>query len=232
MKEAYVEATLEGGTEIYRVDAPFNVALVALGRKGIKTPIATSQLTDARMKFDRTDSLNQFGSYNAEGFVYAKGAEGMLTRVSPLVEKRGLAKLAVEANRNNKYFTTKDKNLYDEKRAIAEADKDKSPSERGAIVLPSRDNFSVSVRKNAELGEFIFGENFGEYLRKFGLKEIIVYLVDSLEVDSKNGTLLTQAWLRRVGYYSNFVGFSRYLYYYDAVRGVRAPAGASGEASA
>ncbi len=220
MTQAYKEVQIGKGA-IYRVDAPFDEALEVLG----KNLISTWRLANARMQTDKANSLNTYGSYNGEGFVYAAKSEPLIVRASPLLDSK-LARKAIEANRQGRYFTTEDRKLYDEQRAIAEKNKDKEPFKRQAIILPSRGNFEISSELNAETFEFLFGKDGKKYLSFVGRNNLTVYLVDPSTVDSQNGTLLTQSWLHRVVLGSVVSGDNRYLGYYYRVRGVCAPLGA------
>ena len=229
MTEAYLEATLQEGKEIWRFDAPFDKALVALREKGVEQPTAMHELANARTQFGLDHSLNKNGSYCLHGFVYAKGVEPIIVRISPLVSDRELAEQAVEANRNGRYFATPTKELYDRFRAQAEKDKGNSPLERREIILPSRKNFQI--QPGEETFEFLF-EGGKEYLSHIGRSKLTVYLVNPSTIDSQEGTLATQSWLHRIDNDSGVDGDDWNLSYYDAVRGVRIAEGDSGEASA
>lgn len=225
MIKSYIEAKLKKET-IYRADTQFDLALEALSSAGIKSLIPMRRLANARMQVDKTHSLNSDGSYTQEGFVYAKNAEPVIARISPLVVDRDLARQAVEANSAGNYFSTENRNLYDKIRAEAEADKDKAPSKMRAIILPSRKAFQISPTQNGKQFKFLIGDK--NYLIHAERESLTVYPVDSSTVDLQDGTLLVQAWLRSLPSDSDVDGNSRNLDCDDRVRGVFV----AGEASA
>src|SRR3989344_2231470 len=105
MIKAYQEAKLKDNNEVLRADAQFDKALEALRTAGIEYPLSTIELSQERMQFPKTHTLNTQGSYTSEGFLHAKDSPVLVARISPLVKDRTLAQKAVAANYAGSYFT-------------------------------------------------------------------------------------------------------------------------------
>lgn len=225
------EAVLESGREVKYVNAPFDIASKLITEAKGKH-ITAEELANARRQFPKYHSLNDNGSYTRAGFVYKKGNNPIRASLSPLVQHVELAKLAVEANGQDRYFTTQDAKVYDELREMADEDKKRKiiPAERRAMLLPSRGRFYVSPDENPDFFEIIFGENGREYLKFTGFPKIAVDPVSQNVVDNQEGTLLTQEWLRRLGDESDVGGDDWDLNYGDRVRGVFEKTGEAGRA--
>lgn len=194
MTGAYEEAEFNG-KEIWRANAPFDEARQALNGK-IERLVYISEITDGRLALPKNHSLNQDGSYTAHGISYVKGAQPLFVRDGILANDLELAKNATQANRDRKYFTTEGKDNYESSLAIAGEDKGKSPIERRVLILPSRNNFQMSMTENAETFEGVLGNSREKYLQHADRKNIMFYLVNPSTVDSQDGELLTQAWFR------------------------------------
>ena len=224
MAPTYIEAQVEGLGNILRVDAPFDEALIALQDKGVRHPTSTYELVDSRLQFPKSHSLNDNGSYNKEGFLYAKSQPGLLVLNSPLLDIK-LARVATQFNREGRYFSTENTELYGQYNKIAKDDENKAPEEREVLELPSRRPFPISSRENEDIFRALFKNKGQQYLEFIRLDKIMVYPVASDTIDSQSGTLLTQLWLRGLG--SSFVVGDSGSLGYDLVRGVSV----SGEAS-
>jgi len=208
---AYKEATLKDGSVVYRASAPFDDALEVLRDKGIEIPISMQRLAQARMQLPKNHSLNNYGSYTTHGFLHTKNAPPLVARVSPLVTGITLAREAIGANYNGRYFST-DRGLYEEHLAIAEEDaKDKEPIDRRVLILPSMESFSISPRDHPEVFHGLLGDIGENYLKHVGLGALMVYPVDIDTVDSQDGTLLTQLWFHSIGDGSYVLGGVRSL---------------------
>lgn len=215
-----VEAKVENLGNVYRIDAPFNRALTALRQNGMRKPISNRDLAYARIQEGKESSVCTDGSYTSAGFVYFKDSNPIFVLNSPLLNAR-LAEKATQANREGRYFSTNDSRIYEQCLKQAEKDKDLEPEKRKAQVLPSRQNFSVSMTENKEVMQVAFKDVAQEYLTFLEQEVIPVYLIDKGVVDTNTGTILTQAWLRGLVSQSGLDGDGGYLDYVDAVRGVR-----------
>ena len=219
MAKAVLEAEVEGVGKILGVDAPFDEALASLKTEGVKYPISARDLAYSRIQKGKRSSLSTNGSYTKEGFLYAKDSPVLVSLASPLLNL-GLAREATQANRNGSYFSTQDIQIYDKAMTQAEKDKNKSPEKRKVLILPSRNNFSISATENFDVLQGLLKDQAEKYL-EFNGQDIPVYLVDKNTVDSQKGTLLTQLWFRDLDSGSVLIGNGRNLDYSDRVRGVR-----------
>ncbi|MEK6893193.1 MAG: hypothetical protein AABX07_03230 [Nanoarchaeota archaeon] len=228
MAKPDIEAEVRG-KRIFRIGAPFNLALAGLRSKGIESPMTSEELAYARTNHPegRQSSLMASGSYTLAGFAYMKGENPIRMASSPLLN-RSLAKQATKENKAGRYFATKDEMAYGRIARMAEEDKSRKPEERRAIVLPSRSKFQISSTQNSEVFANIFGKAGKKYLEFLGFDSLTLYLVDSSVVDAQNGTILTQEWLAGLDLGSAVGGNLRSLLYNGAVRGVQL---VTGEAS-
>ncbi len=225
MTELYVEAEIEGLGNIVRVEASFDESLASLRDKE-SNPISPRDLAYARMRVSKNHSLNKDGSYTASGFLYAKNANPLFALESPLLDS-DLVGRAIKANRNGRYFSTENTELYEKYLATAEDDKSKNPEERRVLILPSK-NFKISAKNNPQIFGGIFKDVADKYLEFTGFPDLDVYLVDEDIVNDQKGTLLTQLWLRWLAGRSGLDGEIWGLGYNYRIRGVSV----SGEANA
>lgn len=172
---------------------------------------------------EKEDIGKSCGTWTTFGFEYAKDSQPLLRRSSRLLDKK-LAKLAVESNRNRKYFSTQTRQEYDDSLRQAEQDKRMSLSERQVLILPHREVFEAS----SDILEFSLQDLAGEYYKFNGNNPIKVYPVNKDVVDSQDGTILTQLWFSRLGGRSDFGGNGRDLYVGGRARGVRRVESAEG----
>jgi hypothetical protein len=228
MTKPYVEAEVRG-KRILRVDAPFDVALVGLRKKGINNPMTAEELAYARTYHPegKQSSLMTQGSYTKAGYASIKGEKSIRSPNSPLLDQF-LAEQATQANRNGKYFVTENEKMYENLAKLAEKDQSRKPEKRRAIILPSRSPFKISPTQNPEVFANILGKAGKEYLSFLGFDSLTVYPVDSNTVDAQTGTILTQEWLAWLDGNSIVDGSDWYLSYSGTVRGVQS---VTGEAS-
>ena len=108
-----------------------------------------------------------------------------------------LARQAVEANIQGRYFSTNSTGEYEDSLKKAEADKNKEPWKRSVLALPSRANFNITKQENFEMLQFLAQnkELAKKYFDLNGSVPITTYLVDAGIVDAQEGTILTQLWL-------------------------------------
>lgn len=211
------EAEVEGVGRILRIDTPFDAAVKAMEKVGAEL-IDTRDLAYARIKTGKNSSLSDNGSYTIAGYLYAANEPPLRARISPLLDA-DLAKKAVRANREGRYFST-DAGIYNKYLKMAKEDKSKKPEKRRVIILPSRETFSISPSTNKDVFSAAFEDVGVEYLSFIGQDSIKVYTVDKNTVDGQDGTILTQEWFLRLGDESGLVGLDRGLGYDDRVRGV------------
>ena len=220
MVKPIVEATAKQG-RILRVDAPFDEAVTALRQAGCRYPISVSDLARARIEKGQSHSLSQNGSYTREGVLYFQDAHPILALNSPLLDLR-LAKQAVQANREGRYFSTQDGKMYEKFAKLAEQGKSQEPEQRKAFYLPKA-NCTLTKEDadfNGILRSLFKGEKAVDDYLQFNGQDIPLYVVGQDVVKAQKGTLLTQMWFRSLGCRSELVGYSRYLDYGDRVRGV------------
>lgn len=219
MAKAVVEAQGKSG-RILRVDAPFDEALQTLRQAGCRYPISAEQLAKARMEKGKEHSLSTNGSYTRHGFIYLKGENPLIALNSPLLDLR-LAKQATQANREGKYFSTENEEVYEKFSKIAKEDANKEPEKRRVLISPSQQNFVISASDNADVLKGVFRSSAIPYTDFLGYP-IQTYLVDKNTVNQQKGTLLTQMWLLRLsdGGRSGLVGSGRDFVYDVRVRGV------------
>jgi hypothetical protein len=218
MAKSELETEVEGLGRILRVDAPFDEALEQLRLSEVRYPITAKDLAYSRMQKGKRSPLCSNGSYTREGFLYAKDSPVLLALASPLLNLN-LAREATQANRDGKYFYTEDNQVYDKAMAQAEKDKEREPEKRKVLILPSRDNFSISRTENFEVLQGLLKDQAEKYL-EFNGQNIPVYLVGKDAVDNQSATLLTQLWFRNLDYRSGLHG-NWSLGYGGRVRGVR-----------
>ncbi|MEK6830608.1 MAG: hypothetical protein AABX77_01115 [Nanoarchaeota archaeon] len=151
----------------------------------------------------------RYGTWTSAGFEYVREQLPILRLESRLLDLK-LARQAFEANKRGKYFNTESTKEYEDSLKQAEKDKNKRPSERKVIILPSRDDFTIKEKENWEVLETILKDQAKPYFELNG--PIPLYFVDEETVDSQNGTLLTQLWFR---YLVNRSGFDGYYWYLD-----------------
>jgi hypothetical protein len=134
----------------------------------------------------------------------------LLRRESRLLDPK-LASQAVDANRNNKYFSTNSTKEYEESLAIAKEDRNKAPKERRIIILPPLTRVTISPRQSSEILEFLLQDLAEEYYKFNGSKSIILYLINSETINQYKGTVLTQFWFWDRNNNSDFDGSRRIL---------------------
>lgn len=166
----------------------------------------------------KEDIGKYYGTWTTAGLEYAKKELPILRLESRLLDLE-LAKQAVEANRNDNYFSTGSTKEYEESLKQAEKDKNKEPIERKVIILPSRDNFTIDDTQNWEVLEAVLKDQAKPYFELNG--PLIVYLINKDTVDRQKRTLLTQMVFLSFDLRSDFYGHYRDLVNDSGARGVR-----------
>lgn len=211
-KQSYL-ADVEGLGRVVEVCKDFYSCLQGLKRK--KADLVTPRdEAYARIHTAGKENIGRScGTWTTFGLEYAKDSLPLLRRNSRLLNPK-LAKLAVEANRQGRYFSTETRQEYDE--SLKEAEQDKRPFlEREVLVLPHREAFEAS----SDILEFSLQDLAGKYFKFNGNNPIKVYPVNKETVNSQNGTILTQLWFSGLDCRSGF-GCSRYLDLDYRARGV------------
>lgn len=219
MAEVKNEAKYDG-KEIFVVYAPFDHALTALRNSGMGYPMRARDLADARIQLGKSSPVSKNGSYTREGFAYAKGEPTLLVLQSPLLRK-DMAEQAVQTNRQRKYFSTSDLEVYEQLRSQAEEDTNVAPEKRKVIILPERSDFNVA--RTSDVAKGLLRDQAEAYFDFINQENVRMYLVDSSTVDAQKGTLLTQLWFYGLDDWSG-LGGDRVLGYDCRVRGVNASA--------
>ena len=162
-----------------------------------------------------------YGTWTSAGLEYMKREFPLLNLQSRLLNPQ-LAKAAVEVNRAERYFSTNDTKAYETSFKQAEKDKNKKPSERKVIILPSRNNFEMAPKKNWETAQGLLQDQAEEYFELNNEFPMAMYLVEPEIVDKQKGTMLIQLWFRNLDNRSGFDGYNRGLDGDCRARGVRA----------
>ena len=223
MEKANTLATVKGVGRVVEVSRNFYDNLNAL-RENFAKVISGRQEAIARMETAGTENIGRsYGTYLNSGFEYAKGQMPVLRLKSRLLDPK-LARLAVEANKQSRYFSTGDTQFYEEslKQAEKEVKEGREPWKRQVIVMLSRDLFAIKSDKNFDVLEFELRDPklAKQYFEFNGSNPMNVYLVDKSTVDVQDGTLLTQVWFWNLGNRSDVIGGSRFLSNAYRVRGV------------
>ncbi len=118
-----------------------------------------------------------------------------------------LAESLVNANSQNKYYSTGSAEQYEKARKTADNEVKSGivPENRKAIMCPSRDVFSMSLTENPEHLNFVFQDVAKEYFEKNG--EPIKFLpIHSGTVDASDGTIQNYIWFRCLDVASELLG--------------------------
>jgi len=159
-----------------------------------------------------------YGTRTSAGFEYAK-EQLPIFRVKSKLNNLRRAKLVVEANRQGNYFHTSSTKEYEDSLKQAEIDKNKEPIKRNVIILPSRTQFTISDKENWGIYQAILKDQAKQYFELNG--PIDIYPIDTSDVDSQNGTILTPLWFGSLDSRSELLGYGRSAdYYNDRARGV------------
>ena len=161
------------------------------------------------MAYMRLNKGPKEGARTCHAPIYAKDSPIIIARFSPLIKDFKMAEQAVEANRNNQYFTTNDTEIYDKYAKIAEKDKSKEPEERMALMLPSKENYLI--KPNSEEAQALFKDTGKEYFKTFCKNGINFYPVDKDFVNRQKGSLVGYLWFRHPGDVSDLDGNGRDL---------------------
>ena len=190
MEKANTLATVKGVGRVVEVSRNFYDNLNAL-RENFAKVISGRQEAIARMETAGTENIGRsYGTYLNSGFEYAKGQMPVLRLKSRLLDPK-LARLAVEANKQSRYFSTGDTQFYEEslKQAEKEVKEGREPWKRQVIVMLSRDLFAIKSDKNFDVLEFELRDPklAKQYFEFNGSVPMDVYLVDKSTVDAQNG---------------------------------------------
>ena len=184
-----VIADVEGLGKIVEANSDFYTNLQLLTEEGAR-PISPRDEAYARLKTRGKENIGKlYGTRTSAGFEYVKGELPILRLDSRLLNPE-LARLAVEANRQERYFCTDSAREYEDSLKQAEKDRSKEPKDRNVIILPSRNPFEISDEENWDVFESISKDQARAYFKLNG--SIIIFPVNTSYVDSQNGTLLTQ----------------------------------------
>ena len=211
---------VEGLGEIVEVSGNYSDSLSRLASQGAKL---ISPRDEAYARIRAGPKLKDIGKLDgtltSAGFEYAEGELPLLNLDSRLLSPE-LARLAVEANRQERLFSTDSTREYEESFEIAKEDEGKNPQERRVMVMPSKKTFGITQRENYEVLQFLLKDQADEYFRLNGLIQITTYLIDERNVPKK-GTALIQLLFSSFDYRSDLDGNNRSLHYNGRLRGVR-----------
>ena len=184
----------------------FDKQLKEFKEAGAKFPYVMGVRNIAYMRLNKGP---KDGARTCHAPIYAKDSPIILARVSPLIKDFKMAEQAVKANRNGKYFVTKDTEVYDIYAKIAEKDKSKNPSERRALILSSKEIYLI--KPNSEEAQALFKDTRKEYFETFCKNGINFYPLDKNFINKQKGSLVEYLWFRHPGGGSGLVGDSRGL---------------------
>ena len=218
MEQLKVIAYVKGLGEVVETAADFYSELKELKLGGARL-ISPRDEAYARLQTRGKEDIGKdCGTRTRAGFEHAKEQLPILRLNSRLLNP-ALAKKAVKSNRANAYFHTETTEEYEQSLKQAEKDMSKEPSKRSAVVLPSRDNFTMSDKENWEVLEAVLKDQAEPYFKFNG--PITVYPVDKKVVDAQDGTIETALWFWSLGNRSDFIGYYGDLGDADRARGVR-----------
>jgi len=213
-------AYVKGVGQIVETRKNFYEELIEFQEAGARL-ITPSQEMKVRIRTAGEKNIGKsYGTWTTVGFQSIKEELPLLRLNSRLLNPK-LARQAVEANRDNKYFSTQSTKEYEQSLTQAEKEKDREPWKKQILVLPSRDNFDITPEENFEVLQFLARNPklAEDYFKFHGSHPITTYLVDKNTVDAQDGTLETQLWFDGLGDRSVFSGDVRGLDY-DGARGV------------
>ena len=190
-KTEFVEH-LKGLGDVYISYAPFTKQIEDFNNKGIKIV----SVRDA--SYIRLHGNNRDYTRTCHAPVCTKDSPTIVARISPLIENLEMAGQAVDVHRNNPYCVfDNEKHIYAQFEKIAEEDKNKSPEERRAIILPEREDYRI--HRDSDEAMFFWQGTRKDYFNKFvsGDTDTVPCRQISIDdVDSANGTII------------NYIGFS------------------------
>ena len=211
-------ANVEGLGKIVEANRDFYTNLQLFKEEGAR-PISPRDEAYARLKTRGKENIGKsYGTRTCSGFEHVKGEYPILKLFDSRLLNPELAKLAVEANRQERYFCTDSAREYEDSLKQAEKDRSKEPKDRNVIILPSRNPFEISDEENWDVFESISKDQARAYFELNG--SIIIFPVNTSYVDSQNGTLLTQM---QFGYLvlKSVLGDGRSLGGVNQLRGVK-----------
>ena len=214
-----------GDLEMLVAVAPFDQAKTAIESAGGKLATA-QQVAQARIVAGTDSNVSQYGSWVAEGFVYApKSLEVYLVSG----EQNPILKHPVEAtkaHRNEKEFCVS----KDEFAAVENAVKSGK-----AISLPKNKSYEIPISKlrSSIEGKFLFKEDtqkYAEFLQKAGVNEVPVWLAGLKYQKVQKAPFARALWLNCFSYESGLFGINRNLDVGSGrARGVRKASGSTNE---
>ena len=179
------------------------------------------------------DRVWQYGANTKAGLDYAKNNPVLLLRENSELLNLENAERAVQLYRKDKEYSIT-QGIYNSHLSKAEKESKKAPEKRSILILPGRDNFSITSQSHFDVLRFLAespkeAEKYLERLSEKGIKEIKVILRNKNYVDNQDSPFTDQLWLHRLDDRSYLSGSNRYLDgSNDGVIGVRQ---VSGEAS-
>ena len=201
-----------------RIEKPFDQALEYLEERRYRI-ITLAENARSRIQEGPNSHVSRNGNYVREGFIYRPKERSLLVRRSPIL---GSPVQATEVHiRSQEFYPTNDQI----ERAIAS----------GSYELPDT-NFNIPTNRFDQEGltVFAFGttegkdrtqdekdaKEYGLFLRKNGINEMPVLLVDRKYVNKQDRSFARQLWFHRLDNRPNLNGNNRILGCYNWVRGV------------
>lgn len=184
------------GVESAYVAGPFDQSKAALEEAGYD-PISVKLNARLRIQKGRDADISKYGNRAREGFEYFAGKPVLLRMNSRLLDSK-LAEKAVQANRAGHYFSLGSE-VYAQDYELMNKEASKEPEKRSVLILPKRDNFSITPTDEVAIALFGGEKAAKRYFEFAGRDSIDVYLIDKKTVDAQDQTLLTQLWFRYLG---------------------------------
>ena len=184
-----VSGGIESGIEISR----FDKSLASMVRKGHR-PIKLFQNAQLRIVQGPKATISRNGNYVSEGGIHCGGEIGIIVAKTPYLLDPKIREMAIEEHKRRRFFSTDDKELYNQFKVIAEEDVSKHPRERRAVFMPSNRSFEISPNVNREIFEFLLKE-FGQQYLDFIEQDSLIYIPisqEKLEEYSDTWTVPTQ----------------------------------------
>ena len=173
------------------VYAPFDKAITELRSQGHE-PIEAGLNAVLRILEGPQSSISQNGNYVKEGNIYLKEEQGIIVRGSPLLSDSQMLNQAIEANRQGRYFSTPNRELYEKFLKQVREDASKAPRERRAILMPSYKPFKISQKDNREVFDFL--QLSQAYLDFVNQDSLTFYPISQDTLKGYSGTVPTQLW--------------------------------------
>jgi hypothetical protein len=195
--------------EVFQVAAPLDKQILAFQEAGIAAPYLATPEDIAQI---RLFGLSTNYSRTSIAPIAVKGEKTILVKDSPLMNHL-LAVVAVDAHINGKYPSFS-REIYEQAKAIAEAESGKEPEDRIALVLSKSGDYDLTHEMDE--ARFSLGKHTQTYFKKFNHSKIPLW---NLSTDGKEA-VVNYLWFYDPLNESNLYARDRYLNCDDGAFGV------------